>query len=223
MKEDFKPKTNPIGKKYGRLLVTGFSHKVRRKYYYNCVCDCGREIVKPSDYLFRPHLFPHQSCGCWHKEIMLEHFTTHNMSKTHTYKTWCEIKYRCCVPSCSAYKDYGGRGIKMCDRWVDSYENFLEDMGERPEGTTIDRIDNNGDYCPENCRWADFKTQCNNRRSNIKINYLGESKSLTLWCEQFDMNYHVVKYAWKSGKYTFQEIVDIYKNQGRKVKRNKTK
>lgn len=215
MNEEFKPKINPVGKRYGRLLVTGFSHKVRRLYYYKCVCDCGRDVIKSSTYLFHPKTYPHQSCGCWHDEIMLKHFTTHNMSKTHTYKTWCEIKYRCCVPTSHYYKDYGGRGIKMCDRWKDSYEKFLEDMGERPEGMTIDRIDNDGDYCPENCRWANTKTQCNNRRSNINIEYMGETKTLKQWCEKFNMDYGLTRSAYHRGRHTFEELVEKYKNNGR--------
>ena len=215
MEKDFKPRTNPVGKRYGRLLVTGFSHKVGRLYYYNCLCDCGKEVVKSSTYLFHPQTFPHQSCGCWHREVNIKASQTHKMSKTPTYKTWCEIKHRCYNPNCSQYKNYGARGIKMCDRWFYSYESFLEDMGERPEGMSIDRIDVNGDYEPSNCRWADLETQCNNRRNNICIEYNGETKTLMQWCDEYKMDYVLVRTAYHRGRHSFEELIDAYKNHGR--------
>ena len=214
MEEDFKPRKNPIGKRYGRLLVTGFSHKVGRLYYYNCLCDCGKEVVKSSTYLFHPQTFPHQSCGCWHREVNIKASQTHKMSKTPTYKTWCEIKHRCYNQNCSQYKNYGARGIRMCDRWFYSYENFLEDMGERPEGMSIDRIDVNGNYEPSNCRWADSETQCNNRRNNIYIEYNGETKTLKQWCDIFEMDYLNVKGAYHRGLHSFEWLVEKYKNHG---------
>lgn len=221
MQEDFKPRTNPIGKRYGRLLVTGFSHKVGRLYYYNCLCDCGKEVVKSSIYLFRPQTFPHQSCGCWHREVNIKASQTHKMSKTPTYKTWCEIKHRCYNSNCSHYKNYGARGIKMCDMWFYSYENFLDDMGERPEGMSIDRIDVNGDYEPSNCRWADSETQCNNRRNNIYIEYNGETKTLKQWCDIFEMDYQNIKGAYHRGLHSFEWLVEKYKNHGSIRKKRK--
>lgn len=214
MEEDFKPRKNPIGKRYGRLLVTGFSHKVGRQYYYNCICDCGKEVVKHSHYLFSD-VFHHKSCGCWHMELVNETCKTHGMARTPTYKTWCEIKHRCYNPNCSQYKNYGARGIKMCDRWFYSYENFLEDMGERPKGMSIDRIDVNGDYEPSNCRWADLKTQCNNRRNNIYIEYNGETKTLMQWCNEYKMDYVLVRTAYHRGRHSFEELIDAYKNHGK--------
>ena len=221
MEEDFKPRTNPIGKRYGRLLITGFSHKVGRLYYYNCLCDCGKEVVKSSTYLFHPQTFPHQSCGCWHREVNIKVSQTHKMSKTPTYKTWCEIKHRCYNPNCSQYKNYGARGIKMCDRWFYSYENFLDDMGERPEGMSIDRIDVNGNYEPFNCRWANSETQCNNRRNNIYIEYNGETKTLKQWCDIFEMDYQNIKGAYHRGQHSFGWLVEKYKNHGSIRKKRK--
>lgn len=213
MQEDFKPKTNPIGKKYGRLLVVSFSHKKRKGYYYNCICDCGKEVIKNSHYLFSDD-FPHKSCGCWHSELIKESCQRHKMSKTPTYKTWTEMKSRCYNEKSPEYKNYGARGIKVCYRWLNSFENFLEDMGERPDGTTIDRVDYNGDYEPSNCRWADTETQCNNRRNNIHIEYKGETKTLMQWCKIYNMNYNTTRAAYKRGKFSFDEIVNIYKNKG---------
>lgn len=134
------------------------------------------------------------------------------------------MKLRCTNPNNHAYKDYGGRGIKVCDRWINSFENFLADMGERPSKEySIDRIDVNGNYCPENCRWATRTEQCNNRRSNIRIEYKGETHTLKEWCDIYDMKYALVIYQVKHKKkpMPFSEIVEIYKNGGSKCSNRK--
>ena len=131
------------------------------------------------------------------------------------------MKHRCYNPNCSQYKNYGARGIKMCDRWFCSYENFLDDMGERPEGMSIDRIDVNGDYEPSNCRWADSETQCNNRRNNIYIEYNGETKTLKQWCDIFEMDYLNIKGAYHRGLHSFEWLVEKYKNHGSIRKKRK--
>lgn len=104
------------------------------------------------------------------------------MDGTHTpeYSTWGSMKERCLNKDSKAYPDYGGRGITICDRWMD-FANFLEDMGTRPPGTTIDRIDNNKGYYKENCRWATQREQCNNKRNNIIIEHNGERMSVSQW------------------------------------------
>lgn len=104
----------------------------------------------------------------------------HGYDKTIVYRRWVSMRSRCRWVNHAQYADYGGRGIKVCDRWQD-FLNFLSDMGEPPEGMTIDRIDVNGDYRPENCRWATPSTQCNNRRSNLYLTAFGETKSASLW------------------------------------------
>jgi hypothetical protein len=102
---------------------------------------------------------------------------------TPTYQSWRHIFQRCYNPKHNAYNRYGGRGIKVCDRWLESYENFLLDMGERPIGMYLDRIDNNGDYTPENCRWATPKEQARNKRNNHLLTYNGETRCLAEWAE----------------------------------------
>ena len=194
--DEFAPRNDLRGKKFGRLTVVDFDHKGGkngRTYYYKCLCECGNVCIKGSWYLLDDKMAPHKSCGCWHKELNLTSSTKHGYGtrgKSSTYKIWCEIKGRCYNDKSTSFKHYGGRGIKMCDRWLHSFENFLADMGERPSKEySIDRIDVNGDYTPENCRWATRKQQCNNRRSNINITYKGKTQTLKLWCEELGLNY----------------------------------
>ncbi len=107
--------------------------------------------------------------------------TTHGLSKTATYRVWADMKTRCYNPNRHQFKYYGERGITVCERWLNCFENFLLDMGEKPEGLTIDRIDNNGDYSPDNCRWVSQKAQCNNRRTNKTITFQNETLTYAQW------------------------------------------
>jgi hypothetical protein len=109
-----------------------------------------------------------------------KHGFKHGYEGTVAYRRWVSMRSRCRYVNHAQYADYGGRGITVCDRWQD-FANFLADMGEPPAGMTIDRINVNGDYCPENCRWATPSTQSNNRRSNLYLTAFGETKSASLW------------------------------------------
>jgi hypothetical protein len=112
------------------------------------------------------------------------------MSDTKEYHSWRAMVARCTNKKLPDYDRYGGRGIKVCDRWLNSFENFYTDMGDRPPGMTLDRIDNDGDYTPENCRWATWREQSRNRRDNRLI----EGKSMVEWCEDNDLSYDAVGY-----------------------------
>lgn len=112
-------------------------------------------------------------------------FTKHGQAgKTPEYKAWKAIRQRCGNPNNHAYSDYGGRGITVCERWKDSFENFFEDMGKRPSGMSLERIDNNKGYYKENCRWATRKEQCNNRRSSRFLTYNGKTQTMSRWAEE---------------------------------------
>jgi hypothetical protein len=153
-------------KRFGRLFVLSRSKSDKAgRTMWNCWCDCGKDTLVQGKRLSSGHT---QSCGCLHAEVLLASSTTHGMHGTKTYNSWYGMIGRCGRATHSKFKDYGGRGIKVCEQWK-SFANFLADMGERPEGTTIDRIDVNGNYEPGNCRWADAKTQRANRRDSKAV------------------------------------------------------
>lgn len=164
----FLPKFAPIsiGDKFGRLLVVGIEPKRRGDAEVRCRCDCGNERTIRST----PLRNRAQSCGCLGRErasaqclARATHGHARSGAATRTYRTWENMIRRCYSVKCRNYSGYGGRGITVCDRWRDSFANFLADMGERPEGLTLDRRDNNGNYTPDNCRWATLAQQRKNQ------------------------------------------------------------
>lgn len=154
---------------------------------WECLCRCGVVRVLKRSSLLKGH---HKSCGCSKGELCSR---SSQRAKTHghrcggpspTYKAWGSMKERCLKPSHKSYHHYGERGITICDRWIESFENFLEDMGERPSTRhSIDRIDNDGNYEPGNCRWATAKQQQRNKRDNRLVTAFGETKTLCEWCD----------------------------------------
>lgn len=156
------------GSIFGRL--TAISIDGRDKFgiaLWNCRCICGNSIVVRLCSLTSGST---KSCGCLNKESRILANTgntkakTHGLSKHYLYQTWSTMKQRCTNINHAKYYLYGARGIRVCDSWIHSFEQFLKDMGDRPKGFTLNRIDNNGDYCPENCEWQSYSIQNSNRR-----------------------------------------------------------
>jgi hypothetical protein len=144
------------------------------------------------------------------------------MANTKIYNAWGSMKDRCFNPNCHEYINYGSRGITMCERWKNSFENFITDMGMPPRGYSLDRIDNDKGYSPDNCRWATRRTQNRNKRSNINISYLGKTMCLRDWCDVLDMPYKTVEdrindYGWEPVKAITTPIKEHkeYKRKGK--------
>lgn len=162
------------GHVYGRLTVVGFA-RIERSAIWVCQCSCGEVVEVKSPNLIRGGT---RSCGC----VRRTGTPKHGMSETPEYRTWHSMINRCKYKSVNSYPSYGGRGITVCDRWH-SFDNFYADMGTRPEGTTLDRIDSDGHYTPDNCRWATTKEQGRNKRNSILLTARGITKQVNDWAE----------------------------------------
>lgn len=167
------------GRVFGRWTVQSHSHydPLRKVHYWHCVCECGNEKDVVTRSLTRGDS---KSCGCLQKEG--GHWT-HGMTKTKIYDVWRAMKNRCFKPNTRYYENYGGRGITVCNEWLD-FINFFNDMGFPPKNHWIERIDVNGNYEPSNCRWATPKEQGNNRTDNSYLTHNGETLNITQWAEK---------------------------------------
>ena len=170
------------GDKYNRLTAIKFSHK-NKKYnqYWLFECDCGnKRIIRVGSVKNEDT----KSCGCLMKK---GNNLKHGMFGTKIYGIWTQMKKRCFNKNCKVYKNYGGRGITVCKEWM-KFENFYRDMGDRPEGKTLDRIKNNLGYCKKNCQWATWEEQENNRRNNRFLTYNDKTQTVSQWAKELNIN-----------------------------------
>lgn len=172
------------GNRYSRLKVLHrVDNDLGNKVCWLCQCDCGNKVVVRSNNLRTAHM---KSCGCLRSIVTTKMKTTHGHSGSPIYNTWATMLRRCDNPEQPNYRLYGGRGILVCARWK-TFINFLQDMGEKPEGMTIDRIDNNGNYELSNCRWATRKQQNNNNRHNRIVTLNNRKQTLQQWLDELEI------------------------------------
>lgn len=191
---------NLIGQKFGMLTVIARAENKDRSAMWICKCDCGKIKENPvCGWSLKSGKT--RSCGCLYKGSKKGRVITHGKTNTELYRRYCHIIDRCYCESHTAYKNYGGRGIKVCDEWRNDFNAFYEwalSNGFSKE-LTIDRVDVNGSYCPENCRWVSMKEQCNNRRNTVKITIKGQTKSVSEWAELNNLDRTTLKWRLKHG------------------------
>ncbi|MBR6613181.1 MAG: hypothetical protein IKK84_00250 [Clostridia bacterium] len=175
----------------GRLTVIERVENIGKCTMWKCKCECGKEVV-----IRQPDLRSGrtQSCGCLHSEQLSLRNTTHNLSKTKLCSIWRSMKGRCLNPKDQAYKNYGGRGVTICEEWSNNFVAFYNwaiNNGYSEE-LSIDRIDNNGNYEPSNCRWATRKVQANNKRDNHYLIYNGKSQTISQWANELNIKPHTI-------------------------------
>lgn len=172
--------------RYGEWLVISGEFKHKGRICLICRCVCGTEKAVQKRYLIGGRSL---SCGCVQRKLLANRSRKSGSSKKSVYFAWQGMLNRCRNKNISKYSYYGGRGIKVCERWATSFENFIHDMGDRPEGMTIERVDVNGDYCPENCKWDSRMEQMRTIRSRSKWGIKGVVKRANGWAVYIGLNY----------------------------------
>ena len=196
------PFKDMTGQRFDRLIVVGLLGRSNNTTFWACQCDCGQTAeVGRHDLTSRKT----KSCGCFRREATGLRKMTHSLSNSTTYKSWASARQRCSNPNDASYPDYGGRGIQMCERWA-SFENFVADMGIRPSGMSLDRIDNDLGYQPNNCRWAPDKVQARNKRTTRMIEFQGKRLTLTEWARHYSIPVSTLYCRLAKGK-SFTEAV----------------
>lgn len=186
------------GQRFGRLVVREPSPEPSRNRKWVCDCDCGNVVSVTGCNLATGNS---KSCGCLRAELGGTYHLVHGDCGSHEYMIWSTMKARCYRQTAVGYKNYGGRGVSVCDRWRHSYQNFLDDMGRKPEGDySIERRDNDGNYDPQNCYWATRKQQSRNRRGNVRVTFQGKTQTVADWAVEVGMSpytlYHRIRKGW---------------------------
>ncbi len=187
-----------IGQRFGRLVVISSAGSSKhQKRTWSCQCDCGVKIITTTGDLRNGTT---KSCSCIQKEWALIANKSHGMSNSPEYEVWIGMKKRCLNKSQASFKNYGGRGIRVCKRWIESFEGFIKDMGHRPsDDHTIERVDPNGDYEPGNTVWLPSKMQALNKRSSVRVEWGGKTQCLSEWSKELSIPYETLRSRIKSG------------------------
>lgn len=185
------------GMRFGLLTAVAYSRRVVGGSKWICRCACGSTREYYATHLKRGAT---RSCGCQHDKAISDAKKVHGLTGTRTHRIWSQMLARCDRESAPAYPLYGGRGIAVCERWRD-FRNFLADMGFAPDGLQLDRMNNNGNYEPSNCRWATPKEQANNRRSNVIVVFESRRMTLAQLSDLVQMPAYKLKRHIKSGRF----------------------
>lgn len=189
-----------LGQKFGRLTVHQKGPLLlmpagKRHESWYCICECGKCTMAQSRRLREG---TKRSCGCLQNDTLVKNSIRHGIHHTGGYRAWSEMMKRCYRPNHISYKNYGGRGIKVCDQWYNVL-SFVEDMGHPEIGLSLDRKDSCKDYCKENCRWSDRKTQNRNKRATIQVMAFGRTKPLAQWAEEKGIKYETLRKRLRDG------------------------
>lgn len=204
------------GERYGRLQVIKYVGIKDTHKAYLCKCDCGNKKVITSSDLRSGKV---KSCGCYRTQYITNKNKTHGLRKHRLYSIWAGMKSRCYNPNTDSYNRYGARGIKICKEWINDFKAFYDWAMENgySDDLSIDRIDNDGDYEPNNCRWASDKKQARNKSSNKAFTINNESKSLIELCEEFNINYKTVQdrlnRGWDINRALTEPVQSKFKNK----------
>lgn len=198
------------GRKYGRLIAVEMAEErtLESQVKWLCHCECSAILIVRGADLRSGNT---KSCGCLREDNRFKHGHSIVGKRSPEYNSWSSMLSRGNNPNDHAYPRYGGRGIKVCEKWH-KFKNFFKDMGQRPKGTTIDRINNDGNYEPENCRWATKKTQQRNRQVNIRITFNGETHCLSAWAEKIGITGGTLRYRIK--KWPLEKALTLISKNG---------
>ena len=204
---------NLIGMKFGKLTVLERAENSTHHTRWSCICECGNKTTSHTTSLTSGRS---KSCGCLSMEKIKLKNTTHGDSNSKLFSIWCGMKKRCYNKKYEHYNVYGGKGIKVCDEWVNDYICFKTWSLKNGyiEGLEIDRIENDKDYCPENCRWETRKNQMRNRTNTLFLEINGEKKSFAEWCEIYNIKYKLAHARFKKG-YSIENVFNITHNDKR--------
>lgn len=199
------------GERYERLVVIERAPNAGPKdtnARWVCRCDCGRAVIAYGQDLAREKF---KSCGC----LNAERITKHGMATLPVYRVWIQMRSRCRNPNDDSFHNYGGRGIMVCPEW-ENFGTFHKDMGPRPKGCTLDRIDNNGPYSKENCRWATYKEQLNNRRNNRMLTVFGRTQTFSQWADECGIPWTTLRSRIERYGWPLEQAVTLARRPGRK-------
>lgn len=206
MKKRWRAEIQP-GDIYGKLKVLEEVEKGKSGRRFTCECECGNKVTLYSSAFLNGNT---KSCGCLRRKLTIEKSTSHGLSKTPLHRVWNSMKQRCNNPNDKAYKNYGARGIKVCEEWKKDFLTFHKWAIESgyQQGLTLERIEVNGNYCPENCKWIPQSEQSPNRRSNNYLTFNGETKTLSQWSRDLSINRGTLRDRLKNG-WTVEDALTI--------------